>query len=168
MKRILISACLAGDRVRYDGKIAPLDHPLIRKWKAQGRLVQFCPEVAGGLAIPRPPAEIVREDTDFLKNHFSVKTVHGKDVTAEFKKGARLARELALRENIELALLKEKSPSCGTHFIYDGRFSRTLIPGAGITAMTLRQAGIHVFSESELDPADAFLNRILEESPPKA
>src|SRR5437868_12017614 len=88
VERILVSSCLMGRPVRYDGGARPVDDELFERWRAEGRLVPFCPEVAGGLPVPRPPAEIVES---------RVRTVHGQDVTDAFLQGARLALETARR-----------------------------------------------------------------------
>ncbi|WP_022667060.1 DUF523 domain-containing protein [Desulfospira joergensenii] len=158
MEKILISACLAGDRVRYDGRLAPLDHPLIREWKKQGRLVRFCPEMEGGLPMPRPPAEILRgPGAGGLDGKIRIKTVQGEDVTRAFIKGAELALALILRKNISVALLKDKSPSCGSSRVYDGKFRGRLIPGMGTTSALLDRFGVRVFSETQLEALNLFL-----------
>ncbi|MDD9301659.1 MAG: DUF523 domain-containing protein [Desulfobacter sp.] len=151
MEKILISACLLGAPVRYDGASKPFDHPLIQKWKNQGRLVPFCPEVAGGLPTPRPPAEIFRATAeDFSLSRAKVLT-RKTEVTQAFVRGARAALDLALAREIQLALLKEKSPSCGSSFVYDGSFSGRRVPGMGITTALLREYKIHVFSENQIE-----------------
>ncbi|MCP4722987.1 MAG: DUF523 domain-containing protein [Desulfobacteraceae bacterium] len=152
MKKILISACLMGGRFRYDGKQKKMDHGLIQKWEAQGRLVPFCPEVAAGLKIPRPPAQIVNGDgRDVLRQKAWVKTSTGEDVTSQFICGAFLALDLIKNHAIKIAILKAKSPSCGTGLIYDGTFENRLVPGMGVTTAVLREKGVSVFSESEID-----------------
>ncbi|WDP91911.1 MAG: DUF523 domain-containing protein [Desulfobacter sp.] len=151
MEKILISACLLGEPVRYDGVSKPVAHPMIHEWQRQGRLVPFCPETAGGLPIPRPPAEICGGGgTDVLADAARVVT-RGADVTAPFLMGARAALALAGEKGICFALLKERSPSCGSNRIYDGHFTGTLIPGMGVTTALLRRHGISVFSENEID-----------------
>lgn len=158
MEKIFISACLAGDRVRYDGRRAPLEHPLIREWAARGRLIRFCPEMAGGLPMPRPPAEITGgSGTDVLDGNARVKDARGRDVTRAFVDGAQLARALVRKQNIQVALLKEKSPSCGTARVYDGRFNGTLRSGTGVTAALLSRSGIRVFSEIQIEELILFL-----------
>lgn len=152
MKKILISACLAGDRVRYDGKRVPVTDDLLIKWNRKGMLVKVCPEVSGGLKIPRPPAQIVNGNgMDVFKERSRVVDIDGHDVTGPFLRGAEYALTLVKKYKIEIAVLKEKSPSCGVHHIYDGRFVSNLIPGFGVTAAILKQNGIKVFSENELD-----------------
>ncbi len=151
MKKILISACLLGSAVRYDGACKPIQHPFLRDWQTQGRLVPFCPEVAGGLPIPRPPAEITGgTGQDVLAGRAKVLSQKA-DVTAPFLAGAQAALALAKQTGISAALLKARSPSCGNDFIYDGSFTGTLIPGTGVTAALLRMNGILVFNENEMD-----------------
>ncbi len=147
--KILISACLLGERVRYDGKINKLNHKLIDSWLAQGWLLSSCPEVCGGLATPRPAAEIQQDGL--------IKTQYGEDVTDAFKKGAEHTLALALKFNIKVAILTEKSPSCGSSQIYNGRFERSLIDGQGLTTQLLRAHGIQVFNQFELDKVQAFI-----------
>ena len=158
MERILVSSCLAGRPVRYDGAAKPVAGDLFERWRAEGRLVPFCPEVSGGLPVPRPPAEIVGGDGgDVLDGTARILTRTGADVTGEFLRGARLALETAQRSGARLALLKEGSPSCGSHRIYDGTFTGGAAPGTGVTTALLRRSGIRVFSEDDLDAVQALL-----------
>ncbi len=151
MKKILISACLLGDPVRYDGQSKPVDNPLIRQWQAQGRLIPFCPELEGGLPVPRPSAEILGGNGDaVLEGRARIVTREG-DVTREFLAGAQAALSKVIKEDIGFALLKEKSPSCGSAFIYDGSFAGNLVAGYGLTTALLRKNGVVVFSENEID-----------------
>ncbi len=143
MEKILISSCLLGEKVRYDGKIISCTDPLLKKWKDEGRLIPFCPEVASGLPIPRDPVEI--------QANAKVLTADSTDLTANLIDGANQALELAKLHNIKIAILKERSPSCASQEIYDGSFSGTIISGSGITATKLRENGIEVFSEEQLD-----------------
>ncbi|TDC42006.1 DUF523 domain-containing protein [Actinomadura sp. KC345] len=158
MERILVSSCLAGRPVRYDGAAKPVAGDLFERWRAEGRLVPFCPEISGGLAVPRPPAEIVGGDGgDVLDGTARIVTDTGKDVTDEFLQGAHLALDTARRSGARVALLKEGSPSCGTHRVYDGTFTGTSTKGTGVTTALLRRSGIRVFSEDELDAVQAYL-----------
>ncbi len=151
MKKILISACLLGDPVRYDGQSKPVDHPLIQLWQTQGRLIPFCPELEGGLPVPRPAAEILGGNgEDVLEGRTRIVT-RERDMTREFLTGAQAALSKALKEGIGFALLKEKSPSCGSAFIYDGSFAGNLVEGMGLTTALLRKNGVLVFSENEID-----------------
>lgn len=146
MSRVLVSACLLGERVRYDGKDKRATHPLLQRWAEAGLIVPLCPEVAGGLGIPRPPAE---------RRGARIVTREGVDVTAAFEKGAQAALALCRQLGVRVAVLKEGSPSCGAHVIGDGSFSKTKIEGQGLTAEVLRRAGVQVFSEAELEAAEA-------------
>ena len=143
MEKILISACLYGHAVRYDGNDNLVTHPFLDKWKKQGRFVVLCPEVSGGLPTPRPPAEIQADG--------NVTTITGNDVTAAFQAGTQTAVKLCRQHGIKLALMKENSPSCGSRFIYNGQFDGTKITGQGLTAAALTDNGIRVFSEYQLD-----------------
>lgn len=137
---ILVSACLLGAPCRYDGT-GKLE-PALEQLRAQGHtLVPACPEVLGGLPTPRPPAERQPDGR--------VVTREGSDVTAAYQTGAEQALELAQAHGCTCAVLKERSPSCGRGPIYDGTFSRTLIPGSGVTAELLEAHGIRVYGESQ-------------------
>ncbi|PCI59518.1 MAG: hypothetical protein COB35_11180 [Gammaproteobacteria bacterium] len=148
MRKILISACFLGKKVRYDADSKTLFHPLIILWQSQNRLISICPEVEGGLPIPRPPAEIQNYSNS---NNNIIMTSTGVDVSQAFKKGAQQALQLCQQQHIEFALLKESSPSCGNHFIYDGSFSNKKIVGQGVTTQLLQQHGIKVFSEDNIE-----------------
>ncbi|RYB97082.1 DUF523 domain-containing protein [Ciceribacter ferrooxidans] len=159
VSNILISACLLGRPVRYDGKGKPLVHPAIDRWKAEGRLVAFCPEQAGGLSTPRPPAEIEGGATgeDVIEGRASVIEKTGRDVSQAFVEGGRKAVDFARAHGCAYALLIDGSPSCGSGFIYDGSFSGGRHPGLGVTAALLRRAGIEVFSDREIEALAARL-----------
>ena len=147
--KILTSQCLfGGDPVRYDGKSKALEDPIYLKWKDEGRLIPVCPEVFGGLPVPRTDAQIVAD---------KVINRDGIDVTDAYMKGALEAVRLAKAHNVAFAVMKEKSPSCGSNQIYDGTFSGNKISGQGLAVRLLREAGIKVFSEEELPQAAAFL-----------
>ena len=157
MQKILVSRCLLGQRVRYDGGAhGPFD--LLERWQAEGRVVPLCPEVAGGLPTPRAPAEIPGgQGARVLDGELPVMTDGSEDVTAHFVAGARIALELVAAHGIRMAVLKARSPSCGNRENYDGSFSGTRVAGEGVTAAALRRAGVEVFSEQELDAAVARL-----------
>jgi len=160
MDKILISACLMGLPVRYDGKGKPLSHALIARWRDEGRLVVFCPEQAGGLPTPRPPAEIEQGGTgeDVLEGRARVIENTGRDASAEFIAGGNKAVELARQQGCRFALLIDGSPSCGSGFVYDGSFSGTRHPGFGVTAALLKRAGIAVFSPEGIEALEAELS----------
>lgn len=140
MEKVLISACLIGENTKYNGgnnfiKSVEKLYPLCD-------LIIICPEVMSGLKTPRSPSEI--------KNGKVINKAN-KDVTSFFKRGASLITYIAEQNNVKYALLKENSPSCGVHHIYDGTFSNNLIKGNGITTQELIKKGIQVFSEKEID-----------------
>ena len=140
MEKILISACLVGDKVKYDGHSNYNEK--IKLLLEKYELVPFCPEVEGGLKTPRKPSERVKD---------RVKMEDGKDVTRNFENGAELALNICLYLGIKIAILKEGSPSCGSKKIYDGSFSHKLIDGEGVTTELLKRKGIKVISEDEID-----------------
>jgi uncharacterized protein YbbK (DUF523 family) len=131
------------------------------RWSSEGRVVPLCPEVEGGLPVPRPPAEIQNGDgAEVLAGNARLLTRDGRDVTAPFQKGARRALERVQKEGIRVAVLKARSPSCGSGRIYDGTFSGTQRTGDGTTAALLRAHGVAVFDETQLDAAAAQLDRL--------
>ena len=158
MQKILVSACLLGERVRYDGGDCR-QSGLLEQWHNEGRLIPICPEVAGGLPIPRPPAEIVTGDSDaVLCGQGAVRRQNNEDVTDAFVDGAERALALCMRHQTLFAVLKEGSPSCGVSRVNDGTFSGVKVEGEGITARLLKRHGIGVFSEFEVDQLNALLN----------
>ncbi|MGV6818766.1 MAG: DUF523 domain-containing protein [Thiotrichales bacterium] len=151
MEKILVSACLLGKPVRYDGTDKALDAEIWEQWMREGRLVPVCPEVSGGLPVPRPPAEIVGgSGVDVLNRIASVINEMGQDVTTAFVEGAKIALSVAQSQGIRLAVFTEGSPSCGSYRVYDGSFSGQKVSGEGVTIALLRQAGIAVFSHLEI------------------
>lgn len=145
---LLASACLLGLCTAHDGGAHP--HPELQALAARGRVAPICPEVAGGLPVPRPPAEIQGGDGgDVLDGRARVVTVEGQDVTAQYLNGAQAALQVARRLGLDRAVLKARSPSCGVGQIYDGAFSQHLRPGDGVTAALLKRAGIAVYSDEE-------------------
>ena len=149
MKKILVSQCLyGGEPVRYDGKSKAETDPRFLKWKEEGRLIPVCPEVFGGLPTPRADAQRVGD---------KVIARTGKDVTFEYMKGAHEAVRLAKEYGVLCAIMKEKSPSCGSNKIYDGTFEGNLIDGQGTAVELLRKEGVQVFSEEQLDQVELLL-----------
>jgi len=153
MQKILVSRCLLGHRVRYDGGASgPFDQ--LQAWLDEGRVVPLCPEVAGGLPTPRAAAEILGgQGSEVLEGHASVITAEGEDVSAPFLSGAYQALELVQKHGIRIAVLKANSPSCGNLLTYDGTFSGVKVTGEGVTAALLKRHGVLVFSELELAEA---------------
>ena len=161
MIRVLVSACLLGEKVRYNGKDAVSGSDILRGWLAEDRVLPFCPEVAGGLGVPRPPAEIQGgRGEDVIDGKVEVKTRAGDDVTAAFVRGARGALAAAVAGGARLAVLKEGSPSCGSGFVYDGTFSGVRREDRGGTAALLERHGIRVFSDLGIEDAAAYLRSL--------
>ena len=153
MEKILVSACLLGEKVRYDGGDSAV-HGLLDRWQQEGRVVSHCPEQAGGMPVPREPAEIIGGDASrVLRGQGKVQNRDGRDVTDAFVDGAERALAQCWAHKIKIAVLKEGSPSCGSSRINDGSFSGAKIRGEGVTASLLSGHGISVFSEEELDAA---------------
>jgi uncharacterized protein YbbK (DUF523 family) len=142
MKTILISACLLGAACRYDGCSKPLDSQIVEKFKQSYHLIPVCPEIMGGLPTPRIPAEIMSDGRVLRQD--------GADVTENYLRGARETLRLAEIFQCKNAVLKERSPSCGTGKIYDGTFTKSLTDGNGIAADLLIKSGVRVIGESEI------------------
>lgn len=167
MEKILISACFLGNPVRYDGsaldvsiKVGLAAQAIIDQWAGEGRLVPLCPEVAGGLPTPRPPAEISFSKKDRSGLDWRVITSSGMDVSEPFQRGAKIAMQLCQQHGIKLAVLTESSPSCGSSTIYNGQFEQVKVAGEGITTALLRERGVRVFSQFELPKAADYLKVI--------
>ena len=142
MENAIISACLLGISCRYDGKgKQKFTNEQIEALKAKFNLIPVCPEIYGGLSTPRVGSERVGGRV-IMKG--------GTDVTENFKRGALLTLDLCRTLDARIAILKEKSPSCGKGQIYDGTFTGTLTAGDGVTAELLLKNGITVYTESEI------------------
>ena len=138
-EKLLISACLLGERCRYDGggNFVPEAGELAARYE----LIPVCPEQLGGLPTPRAPSERVGE---------RVLSRTGADVTEAFCQGAQRALAIARERGATLALLKERSPSCGCRAIYDGTFTGRVVPGQGVTAELLAANGLRLYSEEQI------------------
>lgn len=141
--KIAVSACLLGELCRYDGSSQPCG--FVQALTESHELIPLCPEMAGGLSVPRNPCEIVTSER-VLRVH----DAENNDFTVAYMSGAQAALTQLSEQGCKLAILKSKSPSCGSRFIYDGAFSGTLVPGVGVTARLLREAGIRVVDEAQL------------------
>ena len=139
MEKILISKCLLGENCTYRGDSNFCEKAAALKEKYE--LIPVCPEMDGGLPTPRDPAERTGD---------RVFTCNGADVTAEYIKGAEIALKTALNNNVKLAVLKARSPSCGSGVIYDGTFTKTKVSGDGVAAELLKKHGIKVLTEEEI------------------
>lgn len=151
MEKIIVSACLLGSNCKYNGG-NNYNEELVEFLRGK-EIIEICPESMGGLETPRVPSEIENGKTaeDVLNGEGLVISKLGVDVTAEFVLGAMKSLEIAKENNIELAILKESSPSCGSRFVYDGNFEGTKIEGRGLTAELFTQYGIRVVSEESID-----------------
>ena len=148
--RIAVSACLLGEACRYDGRSKPCAR--VQELAADGHeLVPVCPEVAGGLPTPRTPCEIVGD---------RVLSKDGADRTDAYRRGASEVLRLAGALGCRAALLKARSPACGSGEVYDGSFSGTLTAGDGVAAAALSAAGIAVFGEDRLPDLENWLKTV--------
>ncbi|SCY86996.1 MULTISPECIES: DUF523 domain-containing protein [unclassified Pseudomonas] len=163
MEKILVSRCLLGHRVRYDGGASgPFDQ--LQHWLDEGRIVALCPEVAGGLPTPRAAAEIPGgQGGQVLDGHAAVITTDGEDVSAQFLSGAYQALEQVREHGVRIAVLKANSPSCGNLLTYDGTFSGVKVSGEGVTAALLKRHGVQVFSELALAEAALALKVLIDD-----
>ena len=138
--KILVSACLLGENCKYSG--GNNKNRAVLNFVRGHEIVPVCPEVMGGLPVPRMPAEIVKG---------VVRRRNGNSVDQEFRSGAEKALAIALDENVDLAILQSRSPSCGVKAVYDGTFSGKIIPGEGVFAALLRQNGIKAMDAADID-----------------
>lgn len=162
MEFVLVSSCLIGNPVRYDGGHKRSGSEVLQRWLNEGRVVPVCPEIAGGLPVPRPPAEIAggAGGAAVLAGLTKVVDPAASDLSAQFMSGARYALEQAQVKGIRIAVLKEGSPSCGSSHIHDGTFSGTHVHGRGVTAALLASAGVCIFSEAQFDEAAELLRTL--------
>ena len=137
--RYIISACLCGVPCRYDGTARRVER-FVRLVES-GEALAVCPEVLGGLSVPRPPCELL---------HRKAIDTQGQDKTKAYARGAEKTLALAKKHRIGVAILKERSPSCGVTRVYDGTFNEVLVPGEGITTQLLIKNGIRVYSEENI------------------
>ena len=141
----LISACLCGVNCKYDG--ANNYNEKCNELFISGKAILICPEQLGGLTTPRVPSELQAKAKDILEGNGKIVTKEGMDVTKQFIKGAKEVVEIAKKLSISTAILKERSPSCGVNFVYDGN----KVKGKGITAEMLNEIGIKTLSEKDLE-----------------
>lgn len=155
-KVALISRCLCNELCRYDGKI--VENSIYKKLNELFTLIKVCPEVDGGLNVPRDPCEIQVADNkklylydNFTKQNFDIVTQDGSSKLYFYKRGCLLARKLAIETNASYAFLKEKSPSCGVKYIYDGSFKRKLVDQNGLLVEYLKDLNITIVSSDDLE-----------------
>ncbi len=157
MKKLLVSACLLGEPLRYDGNdnAGKASHlkSLLSQWQEEGRIIPVCPETLGGLPTPRPPAEILAATGSMvLDGDAGVATRQQVDVTDAFIRGAEETLILAKKHQCSAALLAARSPSCGNNLIYNGSFNGTLVKGDGVTTALLKRNNILCFSPDNPAP----------------
>ncbi len=146
---ILVSSCLLDIFSKYDGNSNAC--ALLMEYSHLGKYIPVCPEQLGGLPTPRPPVEIIGgSGEDVLFNGNKALNEHGQDVTQQFIKGAGEVSKIARTFPVTAAILKERSPSCGSAIIYDGTFAHIIKPGQGVTAALLRKHKIPIYSETQL------------------
>lgn len=150
--KIAVSACLLGTPCRYDGRSKPCE--AVKALARDHEIVPVCPEVAGGLPIPHPANEIMHGEESLR-----VADAQGNDNTEAFVAGARATLERVLGASCEVAVLKAKSPSCGSGKIYDGTFSGTLVEGWGVAARMIDHAGVRVIDETQVEELENLADR---------
>jgi uncharacterized protein YbbK (DUF523 family) len=151
MIKVMVSSCLMGQKVRYNGSDLAISSQLFIEFKKLVEVIPFCPEVSGGLPTPRAPAEIIQgSGYEVLAGSSRVINNDSSDVTDAFIRGAELALLCCRQHGISIALLTESSPSCGSNTIHNGEFNGIKIPGKGVTTALLETNGIKVFSQNQL------------------
>lgn len=143
MEKVLVSACLVGENCKYNGKNNKNEKVI--EYLKDKEIILVCPEVMGGLTTPRLKSEILVSDNKTVINE------KREDVTSYFVSGAKKALEKAISNSVKVAILKERSPSCGSKKIYNGEFNGTIIEGNGIFARMLKENGIVVLSEEDFN-----------------
>ena len=138
--KIMVSACLLGRNCKYSG--GNNRNEAVIRYLQDKEYIPVCPEVEAGMPVPRPPVEI---------RDGRVVSIEGKDLDAVYRKGVSKVMEILEKEDIGLAILKAKSPTCGVHEIYDGTFTGKKIPGQGILAQALQEAGIPIVDEKDVE-----------------
>lgn len=158
--KVLVSGCINGPAIRFNQTNVVVESPVWDRWVAEGRIVSFCAELSAGFAVPRPPAEILGGDASTVMCGIgAVVEDTGRDVTDLFMQGARNAVAHAVQNGCIAAVLTDGSPSCGSTYIYDGSFTGGTKSGMGIVGQLLKDNGIPVFSEDQLDEADRFITQ---------
>lgn len=157
---ILVSSCLLGLDTKYDGNAN--ENELLIKYSDCGKFIPFCPEMLGGLPTPRPASEIMEgSGEDVFDGSARVMSKEGKDETENYIKGAMETVKLLKLFQITCAIMKQRSPSCGSKMIYDGTFSGKRRSGKGVTAAVLEKHNIPVYSEEEI--TEEILKKLLQE-----
>jgi uncharacterized protein YbbK (DUF523 family) len=155
MEKVLISSCLLGDPVRYNGGSCKLESEIVKRWIEEGRVVSVCPEMSAGFGVPRPPAEIIGNNGYAVLDGFgAVLDDRGADITRQIVQGAQDVLGVVELLRVRVAVLKDGSPSCGRTYIYNGQFRGLKKRGeVGVTAALLQRHGVAVFSEFQIAEA---------------
>ena len=165
--KVFVSGYLGGAKIRYNGSGVEINHEIWRRWEKEERLHHFCPELAAGLPVPRPAAEIFEGTAaDVLDGKARVMEDTGADATEIYVRGAQMAVKEALALGVAAAVLTDGSPTCGSTFQYSGYFDGETKPGNGVLAESLLRAGIMVFPHTDLEAADEYLRSIEHQSKP--
>ncbi|MEU7909300.1 DUF523 domain-containing protein [Actinoplanes sp. NPDC049118] len=168
MLKVLVSGCLGGVPIRFNGTGVQASSPIWRQWAAEGRLVALCPELAVGFPVPRPPAEIVGGSAaDVLDGRARVHELPGRDVTELFQAAAQRAVDRAMQAGVGIAVLVDGSPTCGSTYVHDGTFAGVTVAGRGVVAEALHRHGIPVFPHHDLGRAAATLADLERRSAPR-
>jgi uncharacterized protein YbbK (DUF523 family) len=156
MQKVLVSSCLLGERVRYNGQDAKISNDIIDRWLKEERVVRVCPELTADLGVPRPPAEIIGTNGFAVLDGFGVVVNdRGTDVTRQLIAGAHEVLQAARLLGIRVAVLKDGSPSCGRTYIHNGQFLNIKKRGeVGVTVALLQRNGIAVFNEHQVAEAN--------------
>lgn len=160
MVKVLVSSCLAGNKVRYNASCLSIPESELFWLKSNTELVIFCPEVSAGLPTPRAPAEIISgKSVDVLDGLANVIGNDDIDVTAQFVNGAENALKLCQAQQIKHAVLADGSPSCGSSKVYDGTFNGIKIDGSGVATALLERNGIKVYSQHTISKLRSTLEK---------
>ncbi len=163
-EKIIISSCMCGNQVRYNGSGAGnliVENNIVKKWHQENRLILVCPELLAGLTTPRPAAEIFGcGGESVFSGQGKVVSQDGQDFTDDFIQGVIQALKIVKLHNVKLAILKDYSPSCGTENIHDGSFLKRTYYGLGVTAALLAQNNVRLFNASKIDLAADYLKAI--------
>lgn len=152
MNKIAISACLLGEKVRYNGKSHKIENEILSQLIEKKLIISICPEIIAGFSVPRLPAEIIGGDGfDVIKNKSKIIDISGRELTDKFLFGSEKALKYILSNDIKIVILKDGSPSCGSTYIYDGNFNGVKHKGCGIFCAFLLENNIKVYNDHLID-----------------
>ena len=162
MQKVLVSSCLLGDKVRFNGSAATVQNEILDRWVREGRVVSVCPELKAGFAVPRPAAEIIGMNGFAVLDGFAVVLDdRGNDITTQVIAGAQEVLNIARLNGAHVAVLKDGSPSCGRSYIHNGQFRGIKKRNeVGVTTALLQRNGVAVFSEHQIAEAERALEKL--------